>query len=144
MASDMLKGVLAFLDAYRAAFEAFDAQAIVDLYALPAHVVSDGEPVALRPFADAGACLEGVQFVLDRHRRLGVRAGRVLEFDLLELASKIAVFRLRFEFHDGAGAPLYDYHGVYTLVPKGAGWGVAAISHDQIPRLTAAVAAAAV
>jgi len=131
--------VLEFLDSYGRAFETYDTEAILTHFLFPCHIVSDADEVALLPLSNARETRVGVERVLALHRELGVRSGRRLELDVIELSPRMAGFILRHEFVDGAGRALYDFRGIYTLVKAGGRYRIAAISHNQLPRLVACV-----
>jgi predicted phosphodiesterase len=139
-ASDIEAGVARFFDTYRAAFEAYDTEAIVDHYLLPSYVASDATEVALLAMATREDCREGIERVLARHRELGVVTGRALDYRATELSPRLTVLDLSFEFRNAGNEPLYDFRGCYTLVRQGADWRIAAIAHNQIPRLLARLA----
>jgi hypothetical protein len=140
-APDARSDVLVFLDSYERAFEAFDTAAILSHFLFPCHIVSDAENVALMPLADAGAARVGIERVLALHREFGVCAGRSLDLDVIELSPRIAVLSLRYEFSDAQGRALYGFQGIYTLVKTDGRYRIAAISHNQLPRLLAGIAA---
>jgi len=133
-------GVQEFFASYRIAFERYDSDAIVDHFIFPSHVVSDAEEVALMPFATKQDCRVGVERVLGWHRELGVGSGRVVDYHVSELSPRLANLHLRFELCDHAQRPLYDFEGFYTLVRTQGSWRIAAIAHNQIPRLLACLA----
>jgi len=132
-------GVLAFLKSYGRAFEAFDTDAILTHFLFPCHIVSDAEAVSLVPLANASEARVGVERVLALHRELGVQTGRILDLDVIELSPRMAALVLRYEFSDAAGRSLYDFQGIYTLVKVDRRYRIAAISHNQIPRLVGRV-----
>ncbi len=132
-------GVLAFLKSYGRAFEAFDTDAILTHFLFPCHIVSDAEAVSLVPLANASEARVGVERVLALHRELGVQTGRILDLDVIELSPRMAGLVLRYEFSDAAGRSLYDFQGIYTLVKVDRRYRIAAISHNQIPRLVGRV-----
>jgi len=138
--SDVLESdVLEFLDSYGSAFETFDTEAILTHFLFPCHIVSDADDVALMPLANASQIRVGVERVLALHRELGVRSGRRLDLDVIEMSPRMAGLVLRHEFIDAAGQALYDFQGIYTLVKVGGRYRIAAISHNQIPRLVGCV-----
>jgi hypothetical protein len=124
-----------FLDSYGRAFGAFDVDAIVDHFVFPSHIVSDAADVALMPFATAHDSRAGVERVLAMHRELGVKSGRVLGLDIVKFSPRMVGLQLDYAFVDSAGTALYDFRGFYTLVNVSDRLRIAAISHNQIPRL---------
>ena len=137
---DTVSAVLDFLASYRSAFEAYDADGIVGFYAFPCHIVSDGEPVASMPFEGPASLKPAVERVLQLHRRIGARSARAVLLEITELSPRLAGVMLRLEMQDADGAALYDYQGFYSMVATDGGYRIAAICHNQIPRLLACAA----
>jgi len=130
-----------FLDSYRSAFEGYDTEAILSHFVYPAHFVIDAADVERRPVADRDACRPGVERIQAWHRAIGYRSGRVARLSVSPLSPRMISMQIEFEIQDARGARLYDFLGVYTLVQGDGGWKIAAISHNQVPRLLACVAA---
>jgi hypothetical protein len=129
----------AFFASYGAAYWRYDATSIIAYFAYPCHVVSDAEPVALMPIASEQDCRVGVERVLGWHRAIGAVSSEMSEFIVTELSPQLVSVSLKSDFLDEAGRRLYDFHGIYTLVRAPEAWKVAAISHNQIPRLLGCV-----
>jgi hypothetical protein len=138
--SDTVSAVIEFLASYGSAFRAFDADSIVRFYSFPCHIVSDGDSVASMPFDGPASLKPAVERVLQLHRRIGAESGRALLLEITELSPRLAGLMLRFEMQDADGASLYDYQGFYSLIATDDGYRIAAICHNQIPRLLACVA----
>jgi len=132
---ETIAGVQAFLESYGAAFARYDAEAAADYYLLPALVASDAEPVALLLMATREICRAGIERVLGWHRKLGVASSRTLGFQVTELSPHLVTLDLYCQLCDASGKGLYDYRGLYTLVAQDGAWRIAAIAHNQIPRL---------
>jgi hypothetical protein len=138
--SNTVSAVLEFLACYGSAFEAYDADSVVRFYSFPCHVVSDGDSVVASMHFEGPASLKpAVERVLQLHRKIGVKSGRRLLLEITELSPRLAGLMLRSELHDADGVPLYDYQGFYSLVATDEGYRIAAICHNQIPRLLACV-----
>ena len=135
--SDTVSAVLEFLASYRTAFEAYDTRAIVDHYSFPCAIIGDSETITPVLFAGEDQCSAGVDYVLTLHRQIGVTQGKPLLLEITELSPRLAGMNLRFQMQDKAGKPLYDYQGFYSLARTEAGYRIAAICHNQIPRLLA-------
>ena len=141
MVSDKtITGVSQFLQTYRADFQRYDAEAVIGHYLFPGHIVSDADTVALMPLAIEADLRAGVERILDWHRRLGVVSSRLMRSDVIELSPRLASLDLEVELH-GADGPLYDYRGFYTLVLRDGAWRIAALTHNQVPRLLACLSA---
>ena len=136
-ANDSISGVMTFLESYRRAFDAYDTQAIVDHFAFPCSIVGDGETILPKLLEGPEQCRTGVEFVLSLHREIGVASGRPMLLQIIELSPRLAGMLLRIQMRDSRGKPLYDFQGFYSLARMDSGYRIAAISHNQIPRLLA-------
>ena len=63
-----------FLDAYRAAFEAFDVEAIADLFSYPCQIASDAGEVTVTTVATREAWVPQVDRLVSAYRAIGVRS----------------------------------------------------------------------
>ncbi len=136
MASEGIRGeVEAFFSAYSAAFWRNDSAAIATHFAYPCHVVSDAETVSQLPIANQDECRKAVERVLGWHREIGATASRPSEIIVTQLSPRLVSVSLKSDFLDRRGQRLYDFQGIYTLIRVSNAWKIAAISHNQIPRL---------
>lgn len=62
-------------------------------------------------------------------------SGSIHDLSIVELAPRLTQASLMMEVHGRAGQALYDFEVVYTLAETRTGWRIAAIAHNQIPRL---------
>jgi hypothetical protein len=129
------------LDAYFAAYQRGSIDEIVDWFLLPCHFVSDADEVALMPLATKEACRAGVEKVVNWHRYLGVKERRIVKQLIIELSPRIICVDVKVDVERDEGVKLYDFEAVYTFVRRDANWRVAAITHNQIPRLLSCVRA---
>jgi hypothetical protein len=128
------------LAVYFGAYEEDRVEDILDWFLIPCHFVSDAEDgVTPMPLSSREACRAGVQRVLDRHRELGVVRSRVTNQTIMVLSPRMGCVDVTVDVETHAGAKLYDFEAVYTFVRSGEAWKVAAITHNQIPRLLACV-----
>ena len=134
---DTMSAVMEFLDSYRTAFEIYDTEAIVEHYAFPCAITGDSETIAPILFEGAEQCSAGVNYVLSLHRAIGVTQGQPLLLEITELSPRLAGMMIRYQMQDRRGEPLYDFQGFYSLARTAAGYRIAAICHNQIPRLLA-------
>ena len=134
---DTMSAVMEFLDSYRTAFESYDTEAIVEHYAFPCAITGDSETIAPILFDGAEQCSAGVNYVLSLHRAIGVTQGQPLLLEITELSPRLAGMMIRYQMQDRRGEPLYDFQGFYSLARTAAGYRIAAICHNQIPRLLA-------
>src|ERR1700761_45691 len=134
--------VAQFLQTYAVAFEGYNAAAIAEHFALPCHIASDSVPAVTRiDYATAEECQESVSRILSWHRTLKMKSGRVLNLSVVEMSPRMICFDLHYELTDDKDERLYDYRGFYTLITVGERWKIAAISHNQVPRLLACIEA---
>jgi hypothetical protein len=132
--------VRAMLESYRDAFERLDAAAIADHFAYPSHIAGDADEVALIQLSNRQDCLAAVEKVLAMHRELEAPSGSIRDLSIVELSPRLTQASLTMEVHGRAGGVLYDFGAVYTLVETRTGWRIAAIAHNQIPRLLECIA----
>jgi hypothetical protein len=85
-------------------------------------------------------CLAAVERVLAMHRELEAPSGSIRDLSIVELSPRLTQASLTMEVHGRAGGVLYDFGAVYTLVETRTGWRIAAIAHNQIPRLPECIA----
>lgn len=129
------------LGAYFAAYQRDDIDEILDWFLYPCHIVSDADEVALMPLATKQTCRAGVEKVVNWHRYLGVRGRRIVKQLIIELSPRMSVVDVKVDVQLDAGVKLYDFEGVYTFVRSTSNWRIAAITHNQIPRLLSCVRA---
>ncbi|MDQ3865611.1 MAG: putative glycolipid-binding domain-containing protein [Actinomycetota bacterium] len=126
-----------FFDAYRAAFETFDVQAVATLFSYPCHVTS-GDGVAVT-VATREAWVQQVERLLGSYRTIGVRSAEILELEATELTPRLAHATVRWRLRDRAGLRVYDFAASYTLADPAEGMRITAIAHNETPHLRAAV-----
>ena len=68
-----------FVDAYRMAFEAFDAAAIADLFFYPCQITSDAEKITVMTVPTRDLWLPQVERLVEAYRSIGVRSAEVIE-----------------------------------------------------------------
>jgi hypothetical protein len=131
-----------FFDDYRTAFAQFEAEALEGFIALPLHLVSaldDGAAVAVADAEQWPGLLAGL---LGAYRSLGVADAAVLDLEAADISPDVATARVRWELRRGDGTPVYAFTAAYTVVTVDGRRRIAAIAHDELPRLQAALAAA--
>lgn len=131
--------VRAFLDAYRAAFEAFDVAAIASLFSYPCHITSGAPDVTVTPIPDRDVWVAQVEQLLGAYRAIGVRAAEVLTLHVVELTARLAQGAVRWRLLDESGGPIYDFDASYALADFGEGMRITAVAHNEAPRLLAAI-----
>ena len=133
----MSADVHTFFETYRAAFARYDAHALAELFVLPLHVVSDAETVTPTSVTSRNEWIKVLDGLLGAYRRLNVAVGEPLDLAVVELSSRVASARVHWRLRSGDGKPIYDFTGFYTLIRVGDAWRVAAIAHDELPKLQA-------
>lgn len=129
-----------FVDAYRMAFEAFDAAAIADLFFYPCQITSDAGEITVMTVPTRDLWLPQIELLVEAYRSIGVRSAEVVELQVIELTPRLADAVIRWRLVDREGQPLYDFDAAYTLADSGAGLRITAIAHNETPRLRGAVA----
>ncbi|HEX8297889.1 MAG TPA: hypothetical protein VF594_01910 [Rubricoccaceae bacterium] len=104
----------AMLDAYGAAFEAYDAPAIAAHFAVPTLLVRDGTTTTLESPADV---LDSVERLLDLHRAWGVETARIAALAIVETAPAHVIARVDWRLGRRASRLRWTYTTSYVLVP---------------------------
>lgn len=125
------------LDAYRAAFEAFDVSAIADLFSYPCQITSDAGEIAVTTVPTRAAWVPQIERLVEAYRTIGVRSAEFLELGTSELTPRLAQATVQWGLVDGDGQRLYDFTASYTLADRGEGLRISAIAHNEVPRLRA-------
>jgi hypothetical protein len=128
-----------FLDAYRAGFEAFDVEAIVDLFSYPCQIASDADGVTVTTVGTREAWVSQIDRLVAAYREIGVRTAEALELHVMELTSLVAQVTVHWRLADGEGRSIYDFDASYTVADRGDGLRITAIAHNEMPLLRAAV-----
>jgi hypothetical protein len=131
--------VRAFLDAYRAAFETFDAAAVADLFHYPCHITSGGAEVTVAVIPTRDAWMPQLERLVAAYRAIGVRSAEARAVDVAEITTRLAGAVVHWSLFDEQGRPIYDFHACYTLADLGEGMRITAIAHNETPRLRAAI-----
>jgi hypothetical protein len=140
MSNEPAEDVKAFFEAYCAAFEALDVEAIADCVAYPSHIVSDGDDVTMIAMSNRQDCLTAMNRVVVLHRQLGAPSGRIHDLSILTLSPRLVQASLRMDVLDGGSRLLYDFQASYSLARFADAWRIVAIAHNQIPRLLRCIA----
>ena len=129
-----------FIDAYRMAFESFDASAIVDLFFYPCQITSDAGEITVMTVPTRDLWLPQIERLVEAYQSIGVRSAEVVKLQVVELTPRLAQAAITWRLVDGAGQQLYGFDAAYTLADPGTGLRITAIAHNETPRLRAAVA----
>ncbi|MBA2444023.1 MAG: hypothetical protein H0V49_01660 [Nocardioidaceae bacterium] len=130
-----LETVDGFFQSYRSAFEAFDAPAIADHFAYPAHITSDNDEIVLMVASSREQWAQQIQRLLDVYTGIGVKSAHVLEQAVADLSPRLHQVKLRWALHDAADDMLYDFEAMYMLANLEGVLQITALAHNEQPRL---------
>jgi hypothetical protein len=136
---DTTARVAAFFDSYVRAFERYDAAGIADLFAYPAHVTGDADPVTPTTVPDRAGWEARLTELLGAYRALSVTTASILHSSITELSPRLAVVAVEWSLQDASGGPIYTFDATYTLADVDGQLRIAAIAHNETPRLRAAI-----
>ena len=128
-----------FFDGYRRAFTTFDPGALAPLFAYPVQVASAADDAVEILVCDEVEWHAVISGLLEGYRAIGVADARVLEIDTLEVAPQLCSVRVHWELHRADASTIYDFTAVYTVIEAGGITRVAAIAHDELPKLMTAM-----
>lgn len=128
-----------FLDAYRQAFEAFDASAIAELFLYPCHVTSDTDKIEVAPISSREEWLPQIERLIGAYRAIGVRSADARRVEVVELTRLLAHATVRWAVVDEADETIYEFDAAYTLAGDGDDVRISALAHNEVPRLRAAL-----
>ncbi len=129
-----------FFNAYRSAFEAFDAAVIADLFFYPCQITSDAGEISVVTVPTRDVWLPQLERLVETYRSIGVRSAEIIELQVVELSARLAQASITWRLVDEERKPIYDFDAAYTLADPGTGLRITAIAHNETPRLRAAVA----
>jgi hypothetical protein len=132
----------AFITAYRATFETFDAKAIVAHFTFPLQVAGDADGVRLAVVAGPDEWRPQIERIVGAYRALGVLGATIEDLRIVEVTPGIAHAVVRWSLVDGDRRQIYAFSASYLLVDGGDGVRIAAIAHDEGPKLAFALAKA--
>lgn len=124
-----------FLDEYREVFESFDAEAVADHFAYPCLIVGDNDPVDLRAVEDRTSWVAQLEGLMDVYRGAGIRRAEVLDSSSSLLTPRALQVLVHWSLRGEADSEIYDFHAAYTLVEDGGSLRIAAIVHDELPKI---------
>ena len=140
MLTEPAPSVQQFFQSYRRAFEQYDADGIGELFAYPGLVISDDDEVDLTPVAIRREWVRNLEHLLGTYRRIRFASARILELAAAELSPRLHQAVVHWELYDDADRTLYDFQATYTLAEAGGGLRIAAVAHNELPRLRARLA----
>jgi hypothetical protein len=123
-----------FPDAYRAGFEAFAGEAMLELFSYPGQITSDAGEVTVTTVGTGEAWALQIDRLVAAYREIGVRTAEVLELHVTEFTSLPAQVTVHRAPADGEGRSIYDFGASCTLADRGDGMRITAIAHNETPR----------
>ena len=132
-----------FFDEYRATFARYDVRELARMFVFPFQVVSDSDGVTPTAVQSHDEWLPILEQLLAAYRTLGVAVGELLDLEVIGLTPRLALARAEWELRREDGRAVYEFRAAYTLAQIEGAWRVAAIAHDEVPKLRAALAALA-
>ncbi|MCA0295649.1 MAG: hypothetical protein LCH96_10145 [Actinobacteria bacterium] len=130
-----------FLEEYHTTFSSLDPVAITALFAFPCQVVGDTGTVALTSVPGPEVWAAAIERIVGAYRVLGVTTATPEGVQVVPVTAGTALVALTWHLEDAEGRPVYSFAACYTLVDTDAGPRIAAVVHDETPRLQQAVAA---
>ena len=128
-----------FVEAYRAAFEAFDVVAIADLFSYPFQITSDDGHIAVVTVPSRKAWVPQIERLVGAYRAIRVHSVEALDLQVIELTSRLAQAAVHWGLAGKAGGRIYAFDASYTLVDLGEGMRITAIAHNETARLRATI-----
>ena len=128
-----------FLDAYRAAFEAFDVTAVAGFFAFPCQVTSEAAEVTITAVPTLDAWTPQIERIIGAYRALGVATAVMGPLQVLGVTPRLAQAAVRWRLRDADGGTIYEFNASYSLADLGDGFRITAIAHNESPRLRAAL-----
>ena len=131
---------LEFMERYRAAFVRGDVVEVLEFYEYPLQLVDVGNRPVSMSAVDADGWRRTVGRIVRAYRQLAVSDASTGAFDVIETLPGAALVRARWTLRDPGGNPIYDFSAAYSLTDLGQGLRIVAITHDEVPKLRAALA----
>jgi hypothetical protein len=132
----------AFIEGYRATFETMDVSAITDRFAFPCHVAGQAGEVSLASVPDVAVWTASIERIVGAYGLIGVASAAIESLRVVEVTPGIAHAVVHWALRDAAAGPVYSFTASYTLVDTADGPRIAAIVHDEGPKLQMAMAKA--
>jgi hypothetical protein len=137
VASDPPAEVDAFFGSYREAFERFDVSAVADHFSYPVHTTSEAGKTPVISVSSREEWIGRVNQLLGAYQQIGVASAQAVSTTVLELSPRLYQAALRWALHSANGEVLYRFDAVYTLAKIDGSLTIAAVAHNELPRLQA-------
>jgi hypothetical protein len=128
-----------FLNSYRMAFEAFNPDRVRSHFAFPLHLTSDADEVSIVCVPTREAWRTQVERLLGVYRTLGVASAQPLDTRISPVSRRLLSTHVRWHLRTAAGAAIYEFDVHYLLVKIDGDFRIAAIAHNETPRLRASL-----
>ena len=132
----------AFIEGYRATFETMDVSAITDRFVFPCHVAGQAGEVSVASVPDVAVWTASIERIVGAYKLIGIASAAVESLRVVEVTPGIAHAVVRWNLRDADGGTVYAFNASYTLVDTAGGPRIAAIAHDEGPKLQMAMAKA--
>jgi hypothetical protein len=132
--SKITADVREFFTSYCTAFIRQDAPAIAMHFADMVHVASDDGRAVSVQFVSAAEWRKSIDRLLDMYRAIDVGSVEATGLATDALTPRLVQARLRWELHDRAARPLYEFDAMYTLARHTETFRITAIAHNEIPQ----------
>lgn len=130
-----------FVARYAADFASGDAATVAGHFADPLHVVGETRVDPEVTTADGAQWRRVVDRLLGAYRQLGVTGVRVRSLQPVRLGGGVQLAVVAWTLTRADGSSVYDFEAAYTVVRAGGGLRIAAVAHNETPRLLAALSA---
>jgi len=126
-----------FMERYQQTFETFDATAIAALFVFPCHVTGTGSEISVSSYSGADEWTAALDRVVGAYRTIGVERAELVSLKTTELSHDLFVAVVTWRLIGAGDRVLYEFDAAYTLADTGDGLRIAAIAHNETPRLMA-------
>jgi len=137
--SQVVSALHAFFAVYRATFAHLDRDALMELFAFPVQVVSATDDAAAISVSQRDEWAAVVDGLLGAYRSLGVVDAKPLGLEVMDVAPQVSSARVHWRLRRQDGSTVYDFTAIYTVIKTGGSCRIAAIAHDELPKLRAAM-----
>lgn len=134
------EAVRAFFESYRMAFEGLEPEILAAHFAYPVHLAGDSGQgdVTLSVVPDKAAWVAQLTQLTQMYRAIGVWSIHMRALVTRELSPRLVQAAVTWALIDDAAEDLYVFEVFYTLAHSEGTLRVAALAHDELPKLRAA------
>ena len=117
-----------------------DARSLAAHYTLPCFIAADRGVVVTIPMSSEQELVELLEKILGMYKAIGVDSASVTNLISTHLSPLLSVNQVDWELRDSAGAKLYSFRAVYTLVKTDNGLKICSLAACEIPHYLECVA----